>query len=620
MSLVAPPGTQETRTIHRLSANLDLLFENLLPLASLLGEQDRIEKSDAWQAVRRRYRMLRAGAGGQPLLIATLYGPTGAGKSTLFRLLTGIPVPAGEVQRPMTYASVAAVPEEISQEKLAELFSDRVEALDDVDRLRDPKSSEDLFYFRHYSPTENQKNHRVSLVLADVPDFNTFVTANWERARRMLQQAHVVLYLCYAEAYADDKSVQELARCCQLAGRLVYLFTKLDTPSLAPEFRASLLEKLQAHPLFQERRQDGRTLIDFLRQSAMYASPRTRTLSIDDIQPVEPGSTTTPAFTSLLLGEDAEQIILASLREPVGSAMQECARLLDRAEDRRRQLDHRWREIEADIDAAARRIVEGEFPANRLLAIVQEELQSMSIGGLAWLGRLVVTPLSKVRKLGDQFRRIWSSDPADELKSRNEYEDQQRSLRAEELIDLWRDRYRQEAQAGGILSADAIEKVSRQLRDRKLPTVTTGWEQVARDEVKRWITEHHRTAWWMANLVVISSVIGVGLLAADLVITGGVVGTLGGLALGGAGGPAGAALLRLLGSLHLQAVAEKACRSWFDERQIVLKDHLVNDLGRPLFHQWFDDRQRLANARLEDCRRASRDLESWCRHQQEVAQ
>ena len=44
-------------------------------------------------------------------LVATLYGPTGAGKSTLCRLLTGVPVPAGDDVRPVSYASVVIVPQ-----------------------------------------------------------------------------------------------------------------------------------------------------------------------------------------------------------------------------------------------------------------------------------------------------------------------------------------------------------------------------------------------------------------------------------------------------------------------------------------------------------------------------
>lgn len=55
--------------------------------------------------------------GGREVLVATLYGPTGAGKSTLFRLLTGIPVPAGDEVRPVSYASALAVPSPLANKE-----------------------------------------------------------------------------------------------------------------------------------------------------------------------------------------------------------------------------------------------------------------------------------------------------------------------------------------------------------------------------------------------------------------------------------------------------------------------------------------------------------------------
>lgn len=609
MSLARPPQETTGHALKHCCTQLEVLFEELEPLASLLGEADRLAENDAWQSVRRRYRMLRAG-GETPLLIATLYGPTGAGKSTLFRLLTGIPVPAGEVKRPTTRCNVVAVPGSIPAELLGDLFEQPVEWLDEVDRLRDARGSDSRLYYRTYE--SNGGGAEVALLLADVPDFDTFARENWRQAEAMLRQAHVVVYLCYAEGYATEKNLQELARCCRLAGELIYVFTKLDRPEAAPEFREVLLRSLESaeNPAFHETRQDGRTLAEFVRRAPMYYSLRTPTPTLDEVRPIAP---TAVPFRSAIQGRDAERIVRDGLREPIGAVLEDARGVLDRAERRKHELAACCGSIENDASAAARRIVEGEFPADRLLAIIQEELRGARWRVLDRVARFVQWPLSGLKVLGEKFGKIWRDDPADEIVARNQYEETERRRQAERLAEHWRGQYRDEAQAGGLLEAERIQSQAGRLAERPLPPVTRLWEDVAREGVRTWIVEHRATAWSVANLVAVAGMVGVGLVAADLVITGGVVGTLGGLALGGAAGPAGAMLLELLGRLHLRAVAEEACRSWFDERQQVLRTHLTADFARPLFHTWFEGRDRLEAAPLGRIREAVRSLDAWTR-------
>src|SRR5438105_4646740 len=57
----------------------------------LLRPTDSLESIEGWLAMVKRHDAFEH-QGGEPALVATLYGPTGAGKSTLFRLLTGVQV------------------------------------------------------------------------------------------------------------------------------------------------------------------------------------------------------------------------------------------------------------------------------------------------------------------------------------------------------------------------------------------------------------------------------------------------------------------------------------------------------------------------------------------------
>jgi hypothetical protein len=159
-----------------------------------------------------------------------------------------------------------------------------------------------------------------------------------------------------------------------------------------------------------------------------------------------------------------------------------------------------------------------------------------------------------------------------------------------------------------LLSAERLGGLTASLSARALPPVTRGWEDVAREGVRGWIAEHRTAAWSVANLMAVGWMVGGVIVMADVVITGGVVGTLGGIAASGAAGPAGAALLQVLGKLHLQTVAETACQSWFDERQEVLRVHLVDDFARGVFEPWFADRDALERVPVGDLRRAVAEL------------
>src|SRR6266850_1298758 len=94
---------------ERFAAAVEGLVRHFPEIFVLLHPEQSLDTVDGWSAMVQRSEALQA-QGRKPVLVATLYGPTGAGKSTLFRLLTGVPVPAGSDVRPVSYASVVVVP------------------------------------------------------------------------------------------------------------------------------------------------------------------------------------------------------------------------------------------------------------------------------------------------------------------------------------------------------------------------------------------------------------------------------------------------------------------------------------------------------------------------------
>ena len=253
-------------------------------------------------------------------LVSMLLGPSGAGKSTVFTLLTGLPVPAGGDVRPLTHASMAAVPPRIGDfERLAGLFPGytqivKLDSRDDYEKLKERDTPLDLLFYSGNDPALDQSV--LPLVLVDAPDFNTTEEANWDKAERMLARAEVIVFIVYPESYKDDRVIKALRRCCGLAGYLAYFVTKTDQKA-AQTIWADLLRTMR-EKFSQEKRKDKRTIPEFLESCPAYFSPRSKSPKLEDIQPITSSS---PSFVSLLGGEDGVDIILTGLLEPTQGAL-----------------------------------------------------------------------------------------------------------------------------------------------------------------------------------------------------------------------------------------------------------------------------------------------------------
>src|SRR5262245_2354377 len=326
---------------------------------------------EGWGAMVHRHEAFEQ-RGGEPALVATLYGPTGAGKSTLFRLLTGVPVPAGDDVRPVSYASVVVVPGRVVDRLDRLLPGFRLEPLREIEQLRRKENNGKVFHL----PAANGEDGGPTLLLADVPDFNSVAEQNWEACQRMLERAEVVLFVTHTEAYADKRVFGEIARCCRLSAEMVFVLTKAAGREVAGKIWRDLVDtkidrgRAPHAEAFAQTRADGRALHEFLAECPVYFSPRDRTPNLGDLQPLDEGR---PPLTSLLRGLDAENLLLAGLVEPAWRAVGVCRGVLRQARDRAGELERDLAAADAEVNDVAARVAGSEFPVGRMMELLFDE-------------------------------------------------------------------------------------------------------------------------------------------------------------------------------------------------------------------------------------------------------
>ncbi len=230
---------QARRAPQRLRLFLDdvgKLVEKMPKVHKALHDPNPFDKIEGWEPMVMRCQAY-LNQGDDLALVSMLLGPTGAGKSTVFTLLTGLPVPAGGYVRPLSHGSMAAVPRSLdTRARLESLFPgytqfEKLASEYDYERLKEVNTPLDLLFYAGNDPVLDQS--ALPMVLVDAPDFNAVDETNWEKAERMLARAEVVVFIVYEESYKDDRAIKALRRCCGLAGYLAYFVTKTN-PRAAP--------------------------------------------------------------------------------------------------------------------------------------------------------------------------------------------------------------------------------------------------------------------------------------------------------------------------------------------------------------------------------------------------
>lgn len=552
---------------------------------------------DGWDAMAARHAAYVA-RGAEPTLVGVLFGPTGAGKSTLFRLLTGVPVPAGGFVRPLTHAPFAAVPRAVAEAgSLAELFPGYrlVELTDSADlrRLAMPDASVDALYYCRYDPPVEPGS--VPLVLVDVPDFNASDETNWAKAERMLARAEVVVFTVYEEAYKDERVVRALARCCGLAGFLAYLLTKAS-PQAARPIREDLLKCLEDHPSASGVvRSDGRRARQFVDDCPFYHSPRAAPPTLNDIHPLDPDS---PPFTSLLRGSDGEDILLKGLFEPTLRALRSSRSVLDEAGRVEARLDAELSRARLTLKESADRVAVSELPVGKIVQIVAEESVRLRTSGA--LHRWVGTSRTAFYRASSGLRSAWSrlaslfgGKRPPELKDRTELERQRLGQEAARLFDAWRLAFPADAVEGGLLSVSRHQPVRAAFDAAELPEPGREWESFVREEARAWALAHPIKSRSMAIGPDILAGLGLGILVLDLGVTGGlltakfmvanrvmnldVIATTAGL------GASAGVILKVLDSLGLTNLVNQAGVRWRAVREADIEGHLARHFFDPTF-------------------------------------
>jgi len=603
---------------------------------------EKLPGADGWEALKTRMTRVNT-AGNREILVATLYGPTGAGKSTLFRLLTGIPVPAGDEIRPVSYACAVAVPPDLTDPQTVAAILPGLEPVPfrgEAD-LKNPNTPPGVVFF---APAKIDSPTDIHLVLADVPDFNSLESRNWERAERLLRQAEVVVFLLTPDTYADQVTVRELERACRIAARMIVVFTKVLAPTTAEGARKTqakwddlVLSKLPdlSHNYgisFAARRGDGRTLLEFLKSCPVHWSPHSFQTSLEALVPLEPGS---PNLASWLLGHQAGKILLEGVSVPAREASRHGIFLLDSFKAKSKALKDRLAKTQKPIEPIARAIASSEFPLGRMIEVVHEETAKKLPGWYqtvahptGWIMNQIAKPVGwmmdrvslTARLLGGQIVSLWGQGTqTGEIADIKTVEAKRIEEGADLLMDQWRESFPGEARESGLLATDRIRSLRREFLAQPSPQLSNDWEKSLREEAAAWATTQAGSRTLMLHVTGRLLVLGgAAMMAIDLVTTGGLVtmplllatGKVGVAAAAATGSLTAGALMNWIEKMNLQRVLGRSEESFRDQRTRELTEH-IEQFRKALFSPWeiqAQEWQKLENGPLAQWETAVADL------------
>jgi uncharacterized protein YggL (DUF469 family)/ABC-type oligopeptide transport system ATPase subunit len=536
---------------------------------------------------------------GIPALVATLFGPSGAGKSTFFRNLTDINVPAGGAIRPTTFRCAIAIPEAIShsqeEHRLFPTFD--MKPLDDPSVLSQSSNDPNELYYSSYSPGFNATH--AWLVLADVPDFNTIETENWDRAERVLSRSELVVFLVYPEGYADERVISMLARCCQYAGRLAFVFTKSSPADAQAMWEDLITYKVQHAESFSAKRGDQLSLTEFLKQADVYYSPLTANPDLRSVQPVTKQS---PNFPSLLAGLDAQRIILQNLLAVSARGAESILGLCTRAANHKQVLTQQVDQINHSIETFAHDIAGKEFPLGRMFEILVNTFETSRPKWLRTINKPITLLSKKLHSGWQALQKRLRTDYQPYLRKLEDLERERLDNTIDQLLDEWR------SIDGLELDAAQCQQAREHFMSQPIPEIGENWEEQMRAEAQEWVDQNRWLAGATTQIAETLTLIGGGAIVLDIFLFGG-LGTLGAVA--GAGGTTGSLGLLEEGfkQLKLKQQLNRAHEKWLQERTRTLSVHLRKELAGPLFLTDMEETiASISNALLTDCRAACDQL------------
>lgn len=540
--------------------------------------------------------------------------------------MTGIPVPAGDDRRPYTHASAAAVPASLHKDEIlrAILSGFDVEPLGSMDQLTSACANVRRLLIAAYAPIGPS---RFPLILLDVPDFDSFREIHWEMANVSLARSEVVIFIVQWEKRGDATVFEALQRVCRVGARLALVVTKIlpneNGKPLAERvvtYRRQLLADAQNESQgrgFHEQRADGRTLHRFLAESDWYFSP----YCLDGAPTLDwfvPLCEDTPSIPSLLNGLDGERVLLAGLMEPSVRLVRASQHVIAKAEQRIEELDRNIQIAEDMLWPVADAIVRDLYPDLPLLQFFRDEAEKRRNSTMAtltrplrWLGESFGYLFKRVKhqldRLHDAFRSINSGD----VRAREEIERERLRTEVDALIQRWRSTFPEECKSTGVLNASACANIATAMSKAELPGVGPDWEKTMRAEASRWADEHPLLCYWMplagdlARIVGVLSAVGVMFVpvAAPVLVA--------------AGGLITGEVLACAKRWRMDRAVVVSRQTWFEQRSDEFRSFLRAHVFEQLFRPWLEQRERLRNAPLDDCRQVCDALIAMA-HQSEV--
>ncbi|MBF0120825.1 MAG: hypothetical protein HQK79_18505 [Desulfobacterales bacterium] len=546
---------------------------------------------------------------GKPLLVATLFGPTGAGKSAIFNLITGLKVPSGMIERPTTYNCGVAIPNEFENNiEIDNIFPGwKCKFLTSIDQLSNKNIEQSsLFYTFYHLPSLAQE---IRLIIADVPDFNSLEIKNWDKAKQMCSRAEIVLFVVYPEAYMDEKVIEHLKHCCNYSGHLAYIFTK-TSKNEAFSYWNHLTERVRSS--FQNRRNDGKTLSEFLANSNCYYSDRKideERLNWEDIKPLNKG---VPPFLSLLLKNDAANILLSKLKEVSAKSITFIYNLCDEAEKLKIEYVNKIKNIDDSIYEIAKIIAQSQFPVGRMIEIIIETANESR----PQIVQKITLPISITSKgVIKSFKFIKShiKKSRRELRDYNELDKE----RLEDAISLLKDKFRIYLP----INEDKYRNIREDFRQKSIPKIPYEWENFVRRKIRIWAKENKWKSIVMGSFSDISIFIGGSVMVLDLFITGGtgsllfsgVVGHhLGLIGAISAGAVMPSLVMKLFEEIQLRQELIEADKEWQEQRAKVLFNHLRTNFAEPLILENLEKKAKeLSSANIDECRKLCDKLNAY---------
>ncbi|NLF97529.1 MAG: hypothetical protein GX569_12375 [Candidatus Riflebacteria bacterium] len=513
-----------------------------------------------------------------PVVATAFCGPSGAGKSTIFNLVTQLKVPAGGAVRPMTHASLVATPQQIAENiDLARLFPRfQLEPMQAVSDLRNPASPGDRLFYSTYPNAPETKGLWVCLI--DIPDFNTTHRENWEKAEQMIERADSVIFTVYNEAYKSQKTFEILKRVLRLSGSVTYVLTKLDPTNCrenATAIRDDLIACARQDAEFHVQRSNGESLVDFLENAPFYYSAYDNELRIEKILPLEHCAEN---FYDHIFGQQGLTTILKRQLQTIAAGRELCETTCSSARHVQQSNALKIEKCDELLQQAATRIAGNEFPIFAILEMISRILEENRPNII----KRLFFPLTK---LGSGLRRVYDSirnllvTPAksDGLHQRSEVERQRLRSETDRLIEDWRRLY-----SSDELPYDKCRNLAETLHSSELPPVSKEWEAHVEAEMRIYLQKNPNLWIWLDVIKELIKGAGAGLIAADIVIDGG-LGTMGTLALIGGAGALGGVLSEIFTLMGLREQVKDANNRWVKERKTAYFNHLRDKLARPLF-------------------------------------